>query len=225
MLVDADETIFDFLSAERTALTRTLAIYGITADDRMIALYSEINLSCWKMLERGEITRDELQPMRFKRFFDRMGTPVDDPSDVNEAYKRELSRCGFLLPGALDFLRKLHKRCRIYLATNGLTVVQRGRLSDSPILPYIDGAYISEEIGVQKPERAYFDYIFRDLHVTDRSRVCIIGDSLTSDMAGGRNAGITTVRYLGRLEPEHSPLCDYEIRDYDEFFDILSGMR
>lgn len=221
VLLDADETIFDFRRAERVAFTRTMAEYGFTADDALVDTYSNINLRCWKALERGEITREQLQPLRFEDFFKAIGAPVPDCTRVNARYKANLSRCGYLLPGATEFLQRLHEYCAIYLATNGLTTVQRGRMAGSLILPYIDGVYISEEIGFQKPDKAYFDYIFRDLGVTDRSRVIILGDSLTSDMRGGRNAGITTCHYLADDQPTGSPLCDYEISSYDEFFDII----
>ena len=223
VLLDADETVYDFKRAERTAVGKTLAAFGLDVTDEVIALYSEGNLWCWKALERGEISREELKPLRFKMLFDRLGAEAVDFCAVNDRYEHELSLCGFMLPGAMDFVRKLHEECgvKIYMATNGLTVPQQGRFKRSGIAPYVDGIYISEQVGASKPAKAYFDYIFDDLGITDRTRVIILGDSLTSDMQGGRNAGITTCCYLGENPPTHSPLCDYEISSYDEFFELL----
>lgn len=223
VLLDADETVYDFRLAEKTAIGKTLQAFGVDPTDEVIALYSTGNLWCWKALERGEITRDELKERRFAMLFDRLGREPVDFSAVNDMYERNLSYCGFMLPGATEFVKKLHSDCdvKIYMATNGLTVPQTGRFERSGIKPYVDGVYISEQIGVSKPDKAYFDYIFSDLGITDKSRTIILGDSLTSDMQGGRNAGITTCRYLRGAEPDGDPLCDYEIKTYDEFFDIL----
>jgi YjjG family noncanonical pyrimidine nucleotidase len=222
VLLDADETIYDFHRAERTALSKALSKFGIDPADKTIRIYSEGNLWCWKALERGEITREELKARRFRMLFERIGRKTKDFRAVNDEYERQLAFCGFLFAGAMEFVKKLHESgVKIYLATNGLIVPQEGRFKRSGIAPFVDGMYISEKIGASKPSAEYFDYIFRDLGITDRSRVIILGDSLSSDMQGGRNAGITTCCYLGGREPTHSELCDYEIGSYDEFFSIL----
>lgn len=224
VLLDADETVYDFMRAEKIALSKTLQKFGVEPSDEIVDLYSEKNLSCWKALERGEITREELKVRRFRLLFEAIGARTDDFLAVNNEYEYQLSFCGYTLPGATEFVKKLHEEygVKIYLATNGLTVPQQGRFKRSGLEPYVDGMYISEQIGVSKPSAAYFDYIFRDIGVADRSRTIILGDSLTSDMQGGRNAGIVTCCYLRDKEPTHSPLCDYEIHSYDEFFGIIS---
>jgi len=223
VLLDADETIYDFKLAEKTAVGKTLAHYGVEPTDEVIGIYSACNLWCWKALERGELSREDLKGTRFSMLFERIGAEPVDFDEVNEMYEHNLSQCSFMLPGATEFVRKLHGEydVKIYLATNGLTVPQRGRFSRAAVKPYVDGIYISEEIGASKPDPAYFDHIFTDLGIADRSRTIILGDSLTSDMQGGRNAGITTCCYLAGGEPTGSPLCDYEISDYDEFFRII----
>ena len=221
VLLDADETIFDFKRAEAAALRRTLEDLGVAYNDERLALYSKINLSCWKALERGELSRERLKTLRFERFFSELGMENIDCSDVHEHYLSSFSESGYLLPGALEFVKKLHKYCKIYIATNGLIKAQTGRLDRSEVKHYIDGMYISEAMGTGKPSKEYFDAIFDDIGCRDKSRVIIIGDSLTSDMQGGRNAGIATCRYLGENVHEDSDLVDFEIRDYDEFFEIL----
>ena len=221
VLLDADETVYDFKRAEKTAVSLTLEQFGVTPTDAVVSLYSAINLACWKALERGELERGELKTVRFQRLFEQVGAAPADYAAVNDSYLDNLSRQAFLLDGALAFVQKLHRYCRIYLATNGLTIPQTGRFRRAAIRPYVDGIYLSEQIGHSKPDRAYFDYIFRDLGITDKSRVIMVGDSLTSDMLGGRNAGLTTCRFLNGAAPSHSDLCDYEIASYDAFFDVL----
>lgn len=221
ILLDADETIYDFKRAEAFALEKTLEHYGVEFTQERLSRYSDINLSMWKALERGEVSREELQPKRFELFFSEVGISNLDFKAVNDFYLYSLSQTSFMIDGATPFVKELHKYCKIYIATNGLSVAQNGRLENSPIKSDVDGMFISEEIGFAKPEKAYFDYIFSELDITDKSRVIILGDSLTSDMKGGKNSGITTCLFSRSGEVVESDLCDYQITDYNEFFKIL----
>lgn len=221
VLLDADETVFDFKRAEAHSFKLMLESFGVEYSDERLALYSAINLSMWKALEKGEVTRERLKTLRFERFFSEIGVEGIDCVAVNDCYLTNLSNSTFMLPGAPEFVKELSDYCKIYLATNGLTKAQTGRFSKSAIKDYIDGVFISEQIGYAKPDKAYFDYIFNELGITDKSRVIMLGDSLTSDMQGGKNAGITTCRYSANGEIVDSDLCDYQISDYNQFFNIL----
>lgn len=221
VLLDADETVFDFKKAEANSFRLMLESFGYDYTDDRLALYSAINLRMWKALERGEVTRERLKTLRFEEFFSEIGVHDVDCLAVNDCYLSNLANSTFLIDGAQDFVRELHKHCKIYLATNGLTKAQTGRISQSSIKDYVDGAFISEQIGYAKPDKAYFEYIFDELGITDKSRVIMVGDSLTSDMQGGRNAGITTCLFCRSGEHTDSDLCDYQILDYSSFFDIL----
>lgn len=221
VLLDADETVFDFKRAEAHSFRLMLREFGFEYTNDRLALYSAINLSLWKALERGEVTRERLKTLRFERFFAEIGISGIDCVAVNDCYLTNLSNSTFMLDGAAEFVKELSNYCKIYLATNGLTKAQTGRFSQSAIKDYVDGMFISEQIGYAKPDKAYFDYIFSELNVTDKSRVIMLGDSLTSDMLGGKNAGITTCRYSRGGEIVDSDLCDYQITDYNQFFNIL----
>lgn len=221
VLLDADETIFDFKRAEDHSIRLLMQSYGVTPTKDLVSQYSAINLALWKALERGEMTREKLKVLRFKRFFEKIGVSGVDYIEANDRYLTNLSNSTFLIDGAADFVKELHKHCRIYLATNGLTKAQKGRFSKSEIKDDFDGAFISEQIGFAKPDKTYFEYIFKAVGVQDKSRVIIVGDSLTSDMLGGRNAGIDTCLFSRSGEYVESDLCDYQIADYNDFFGIL----
>lgn len=221
VLLDADETIFDFKKAEAHSFKLMLESFSIEYTDERIKLYSGINLKLWKALERGEVTRERLKTLRFEMFFNQIGVSNMDYELVNDRYLTNLSNSTFLIEGAAEFVKELHKHCKIYLATNGLTKAQTGRFSQSEIRDYVDSIFISEQIGYAKPDKAYFDYIFNEIGVTNKSRVIMVGDSLTSDMQGGKNAGLATCLYSRSGEYVDSPLCDYQIAEYDQFFDIL----
>lgn len=223
VLLDADETVFDFKKSEAYSFEKTLGEFGVEFNEERLKLYSDINLYMWKSLERGDVTRESLKTKRFDMFFEQVGVADIDTKLFNERYIYYLSTCNFLLDGAYEFVEKLSKYCKLYLATNGLTVAQRGRLQRSRIKPLLSGCFISEEIGFSKPEKEYFEYIFSDLRVEDKKRVIFLGDSETSDMQGGKNGGIKTCLYNPNNNEYNKDLCDYSIGSYDEFFDILFG--
>lgn len=220
VLADADETLFDFIKAEYTAFKMTLNFFGEDCTDEDVKTYSDINLRHWKELEKGTIDRETLKVSRFKEWFTLMGINLD-PKAFNEMYAENLGKCGILIDGAEEFVKKLSSMCDIYIITNGLIKSQTGRFNASTIKPYIKKLFISEEIGYSKPRKEFFDYCINDIGVSDKSRYIVFGDSLTSDMQGGRNAGITTCRFSRNGEITNSPLCDYEITSYDDFFKIL----
>lgn len=222
VLMDADETIFDFKKAEYTAFKMTLNSFGKDCTDEEYKLYSEINLKCWKELEKGIIDRETLKVKRFDMWFSLMNIRLDSKA-FNGQYAPNLGKCGFLIDGAEEFVKKLSQICDIYIVTNGLISSQTGRFNASTIKPYIRKMYISEAIGYAKPDKEFFDYCINDIGERDKSKYIVLGDSLTSDMQGGKNAGLATCRFSRDGEITQSPLCDFEITDYDSFFEILKN--
>lgn len=220
VLMDADETIFDFKKAEYNAFKITLNSFGEDCTDEDYMLYSDINLKCWKELEKGSIDRETLKVKRFDMWFANMNLSLDSKT-FNDRYAPNLGKCGFLIDGAEEFVKKLSKICNIYIITNGLISSQTGRFDVCTIKPYIKKLYISEAIGYAKPDKNFFDYCMNDIGESDKSKYIVLGDSLTSDMQGGKNASLATCRFSRDGEITHSPLCDYEITDYDQFFEIL----
>ena len=221
VLIDADDTIFDFKKAEFSAFKKTLNSFGADCSDKDVEVYSEINLRCWKELEKGTLTRSDLQLKRFEQWFDYMGLKLDAKA-FNDMYVPSLGEFGFLFNGAEDFLRKLSSVCDIYIVTNGMTVTQESRFNKTIIKPYIKNIFISESIGYSKPDKAFFDFCIKEIGEPDRSEYIILGDSVSSDMQGGRNAGISTCLFSKDKNISSHPLCDYIVSDYNEFFDVIN---
>lgn len=195
VLFDADNTLFDFNLAEKTALARVLGELGLEATKEMTALYSEINLSYWRMHERNEITREELRTRRFQDFFERIGfaCPVE-LSVVAEKYLSFLGEGAFLLPGAMQVCETLKREgYQLYIITNGITLTQKNRLKKSGLDRLFDGVFISEDIGVQKPFAPFFEYVFKNIPEKDRTRILVVGDSYGSDIKGAANVGLDCV--------------------------------
>ena len=201
-LLDADNALFDFLKAERRAFSKTFeSLAGEPCSEELYACYNRINASLWEALERREITKPQLQQTRFGLFLKKQGLSGDGLT-WNETYLDHLSEGNFLFDGALEVCRALSQKAALYLATNGITRVQKKRLRDSAIAPYIRGIFVSEEAGAEKPSPLYFDYVMKQLGNPEKKQILMVGDSLTSDMAGGIAAGIDTCWY----NPQRAPL-------------------
>ncbi len=194
LLFDADGTLLDFAASERNALINALKTFAVEPSDALLSRYSEINLSLWKMLERGEIKKERLKVQRFETFCREFSIDAD-PEKMAEEYLSGLSREGILLDGAFTLLSHLYGISDIYIVTNGIKKVQTGRMSALSIKEFIKHIFISDEIGAEKPKREFFDYVENHIENFDKKHTLLIGDSLTSDIKGAIAAGIDCVWY------------------------------
>ena len=194
ILLDADDTLLDFKLAEKTAILETLSYFGLPTNGEVISKYSEINKNCWKMLERREITKPQLKVFRFAELC-RTYSFDADPTELARCYEQKLSEQAFVIDGAVDFCRRLSEKCDVYLITNGIKAVQTGRLTGSGLLPYVKKIFISEDVGFEKPDVRYFDFVASEIDNFSKERALVVGDSLSSDIAGGINFGLDTCWY------------------------------
>ncbi len=210
LFLDLDDTILDFHKAERIALTKTLRSFGLVPDDKMLSRYSEINLAHWQRLERKELPREQVVVGRFDVFFREHGVSVD-PEQVARCYEDNLSIGHYFLPGAEEALKTLSKNYKLYLASNGTAKVQAGRLASANISHYFEKIFVSQEIGADKPDKIYFERCAQQIPGFDVEKAMMVGDSLTSDIQGGINAGMKTVW----INPKHKPHPDHIVPDFE----------
>ncbi|MDH6372016.1 2-haloacid dehalogenase [Paenibacillus sp. PastF-3] len=221
ILFDADDTLFDYGMAESHALSNAFLHVGMpTAAEDYAASYQEINHALWRDLEQGKISSAALRVERFNRLFAANALELD-PEAFSEAYLRFLGEGTFLIQGAIELCEEL-AGCRLAIITNGIKEVQTSRIQGSPLSETFEQIIISEEAGCQKPETGIFDYAFAKLGISDREKVLIVGDSLTSDIQGGINYGIDTC-WFNPLSKENSSGVQpkYEIRVLSELLDIV----
>ncbi len=192
ILIDLDDTVLDFRRCEAEALKLALAECGIEPTEHTVRRYSEINDAGWKKLEAGLITRERLLVWRFEELFSELGV-IADAEEVNAAYKLRLSEQCFFVDGAPEMLDALYGKYRLYLASNGTAVVQDGRIARAGIAKYFDRIFISQRLGFNKPDPRFFDAAFDAIGDVKREETVIVGDSPSSDIRGGMNAGIRTV--------------------------------
>ena len=194
LLLDLDNTLFDFDRAEETAFHAAFSASGLVSDSAVYEAYHEINDRLWKQLERGEMTRERLKNLRFEQLFALFGWEDNGRSQkISEDYFVLLSEQNFLLPGAEEVCRRLREKFALYIVTNGTYAVQIRRFSGSPLEPYITGMFVSEKLGSAKPSREYFEKVIRAVGDDELSHYCVIGDSLSSDIAGAAAIGIDAV--------------------------------
>ena len=212
LFLDLDNTILDFNRAESVAIRRTMSAYGLEPTDALAQRYSAINDLHWKALERGEMTRDQVVTNRFAVFFGEQGVSVD-PVQVAKTYETFLSQGHWFLPGAEKCVKEeLFGKYKLYLASNGTAVVQQGRMTSADLYPYFERTFVSQELGHNKPSKEYFEAAFAQIPGFRREECIMVGDSLTSDILGGKNAGLRTVwvNPSHKTAPEHLK-PDYEI--------------
>ena len=213
-LLDADETILDFLRSSRESFAQAMAWAGMARFASDYEKFRAVNDALWKAYERGEVTKSRLVVERFARFFAAEGVEADAAA-VNGRYFGTLCATGYLLPGAAEFLRALRARGKVYLITNGTPAAQYGRLASLGLENFFDGIYISDEIGYKKPDVRFFAYLLEREKI-GRENCLVIGDSLSSDIAGANNAGIRCIWYnpSGRAAEGAAP--DYTAKSYRE---------
>jgi len=204
IIFDADNTLFDFDRAERGALERTLGRFGMICDAEARAQFTAISARLWRAFESGAITSARLRVARFEELLAGR-VPAVDPQLVSEAYLRELGGEAHLLPRAEEVVRRLAVSHQLLLATNGIADVQRRRFGAATIGDCFHDVVISDEIGIAKPHPGFFDEAFRRMGDPAREQVLLVGDSLTSDIAGGAAYGIDTCWFCP-LDPPATPV-------------------
>ena len=201
LLADVDGTFLDFHKGEAIAIADTFRHFGIEPSEENIRLYSQANDAQWKKLERGETTQKQLRVDRFVDFLKLTGLERD-PQALSDEYVERLGQQRWPLEGAVELCREVSRHMPIYLVTNGIARIQRSRLSDCVISPYITDIVISEEVGKAKPDPAMLHEALRRAGF-DMADAVLLGDSVTADIAAANNAGIDSILITnGREAPE-----------------------
>lgn len=219
LLFDVDNTLLDFEQTETLALEQNFAQHGLPFPPEAKKRYHEINQRFWQRLERKEVTPETLQVGRFQELFDELGISYD-AALFADSYLAQLGQQAPLVDGALELLQELNGRFQLGIITNGLADVQHPRLEKSGLKPYFSPIIISQEIGVSKPNPGIFDAAFAQMNQPAKSEVLIIGDSLSSDMAGGVNYGIDTCWFNPNGKTTDLPIT-YKIKTLRQLHEIL----
>lgn len=222
LLFDIDDTLLDFDKAETLSIIECFEKYNISYNDDVVKHYKEINLSYWKEFEKGNTTIPKLMVDRFKKLLSIYKEElVGIASEFNEYYLSRLNLKNDIIPNADIVIKELKKYYKIYPASNGVGATQVDRIESSKLKGLFDKYYVSGFIGYQKPSIEFFDYIFNDLKEYKKEDFLMIGDSETSDINGGINAGIDTCYFNNRAKKLKSAKPKYEINNLLDLLKIL----
>ena len=226
ILWDIDGTILNFHRSAENSLKNTFKKFGYgEITDELLHTYEEINDVYWCKLEKGEITKEKLLVERFVEFFTKIGVETTRVVEFNQAYLNGLLDTVVFMPEAYETVKKLHPEYKQYIVTNGVKKLQRKKIAKAHIEEFFDGIFISDEIGYEKPHIEFFNYVFDRIPTKNPDEVIIIGDSLTSDIAGGIRAGIHTCWYHPSNEENHSDVKpEFTVTSHLAFQELLKQL-
>ena len=234
VLIDLDDTLFDYPKAENSAFRSTFEEMGFFKENRFLKNqnneefyteikreYEKINSQLWKDLEKGIVNKEELKVIRFEKIIKKFKLEYDSQK-MSEIYLKKLGEGIFPFKSTEKLCKYLHSKYKIGIVTNGIKEVQYSRIKNSSISNYIDKIIISDEVGVNKPDKRIFEFAINYFGILDKSEVVMIGDSLEADIKGGINAGVDTCWVnLKNMKNKSKIIPKYEIRNLEEIFGIL----
>ena len=233
VLIDLDDTLFDYPKTEEAAFRNTFKELGFFVEnelgnakkeeiyEKIKDRYKDVNLQLWKDLEKGAVDKDRLKVVRFEKIIEEFDLKYD-PYEMSELYLKKLGEGIFPFEATEKLCEYLHSKYKVGIVTNGIKEVQHSRIENSTIVKYIDKIIISDEVGVNKPDKRIFEYAMNYFEIMDKSEVIMIGDSLGADIKGGQNAGIDTCWVNLRNNVNDTGIVPkYEVRKLEELFEIL----
>ena len=233
VLIDLDDTLFDYPKTEKEAFRNSFKELGFFVEselgnekkeeiyEKIKDRYKDVNLQLWKDLEKGAVDKDRLKVVRFEKIIEEFDLKYN-PYEMSELYLKKLGEGIFPFEATEKLCEYLHSKYKVGIVTNGIKEVQHSRIENSTIAKYIDKIIISDEVGVNKPDKRIFEYAMNYFEVSDKKAVIMIGDSLGADIKGGQNAGIDTCWVNLRNNVNDTGIVPkYEVRKLEELFEIL----
>lgn len=223
ILWDIDGTLLDFIKAEYAAIKKCFEVFQLgECTDEMISRYSKINRGYWERLERKEITKPEVLVGRFRDFFSGENIDTNCAEEFNKEYQIRLGDTICFCDDSYELIKSFKDRVKQYAVTNGTKIAQDKKLVKSGLIDLFDDIFISEEVGYEKPDIRFFEHVWAKIGAYKPDEVMIVGDSLTSDIQGGNNAGIVCCWYNPKRANNNSCLkIDYEITNLNQILEIV----
>ena len=221
LLIDLDNTLIDFNECARHSIINAFDELGFTYTEKVFETFICENIKIWKRLEKGEITKPQLRANRWNIILGKLGIDFDG-TVIEEMFENGVARGAYPVEGAYDLLDYLYGKYQMYIVSNGFRFVQESRLKIGDFEKYFDGVFVSEDIGIPKPAKEFFDYCFESLNNPSKSEILLIGDSISADITGGINYGLDTIWFNKNNEPLPENIAPtYTVRSLEEIKNIL----
>ena len=231
LLFDLDQTLLDFHATEHLSLKAVMEMNGQKFSEEHYDSFKQINKNLWLEFEKGVITKPELFETRFRRLFEMCGCDLskEELLKINDDFIDHMSHHGVLMQGVTEFLKRIVNDitdARIFVVTNGVARNALGRIRSTGLDEYLSEVFVSESLGVSKPAAEFFDIVTKAIGEPKGSCI-VIGDSLTSDMLGAKNAGLASCWFMPQgdrngVERAMKEFCiDYTASSFDELYEVL----
>lgn len=221
ILFDMDDTIFDFQQAQLVSFKCVLKKYDVPFSLEAYQCYENINHNLWQQFDAGILSKDRVQNERFVRFFDAMNIDIDG-MQANLSYQESLATQTWLVPHAKEICMELSKNHILSIVTNGVGITQKKRFLLSEVRPYFTNILISEDVGVAKPNKKFFDEVLKTIECMEKDKVLLVGDSLSADIQGANNAEIDCCWFNPKgATPDCKVQITYTITDLMQLMDIV----
>lgn len=221
LLFDVDDTLLDFQQAEQACLTSSFAEQALELTEATRAIYHQQNQFAWKQIEQGIKTKAYWLIWRFTETL-KQAKLTGNAVQLDQTFRQTLATQHQRLGDSLAVVQRLVKEgYHLQIVTNGVGITQRRRLKEAELLPYFDQLFISEELGVQKPNPHFFTNVLQANPTYRPSQFLVIGDSLSSDIIGGKRSGLDTVYLTQTPSPSTDFQGTYQIQMLTELPQLL----
>ena len=221
---DLDHTLWDFETNSREALSALHKIYKLESHrishDEFLIVFKKINLGLWNLFDTGQIKQEVIRTQRFHQIFQEFGVNEYELSlKFSAEYVSELPKKKNLLPHAKVVLDYLISSYPLHIITNGFSEIQTAKLTSGGVLHYFESIVTSESTGHRKPAKEIFEYALYQNNLQPHE-VVMIGDDLTTDMGGAKNASLDTI-FFNPERIKHDTAVTHEIASLKELFELL----
>ena len=220
VFLDVDNTLLDFNKGSLIGMEKAFNLNGLEYKGEYYATFKRINDELWREVERKEITREQLHQRRFNLVLKALNIDYDG-WEVEKTFLELLKSIAVLIDGAKDIVEYLSKKYILCSASNAPYIQQMGRLTTSGLIKYFKYNFISEEIGYDKPSKEFFDECFNRLNGIGKEQTVMIGDSLTADIKGAKEYGITSIWFNFEKNALREANPDYVVDNLEQIKDIL----
>lgn len=216
LLFDLDNTLLDFNNASLFAFQALMSRLNIEDFETYYQIYYSINAKYWHYYEKQKISAEELKFGRFQEFIEQAKLDID-PVNLANSYLDELVNHSFWISGAQEFLNKVRGSHQLAIISNGLSSAQHRRLEKHDMKDYFKHIFISEELGVSKPHKGFFNKVHDTIKVRDKTKVLVIGDNPKSDIKGARNFGYHSCWYNYKKDKKASVKSNFSIDNWEVY--------
>lgn len=217
---DLDHTIWDFDRNARETLQELyvhhrLEQLGLESADEFIDVYTENNHRLWAAYHIGKITKETLRSERFHTTFVQLGVhPEKVPLQFEADYVRISPTKTNLFMGSEKVLRYLQNKYTLHIISNGFKETTLTKMDRSGLNPYFSNVIISEDVGVNKPDKAIFEFALNKAKALKQESI-MIGDSIEADIRGAQGYGIQAI-FFNPLHKETPEDVKWQINHLEE---------